>query len=255
MTNPVLCVILFSEAGENVSSAEYGIRGTEMLCAVLFDFDGTIADTIPAIRDGVNLTMREYGFPEHTLGETRTFINHGPRELIRRALPETYREDDAMIDRVLADYSRNYRSVCLRTDRTYDGIDRAIRTLHGDGWKIGVLSNKQDEMLRALTDAVLFPGTVDGVQGCVAGMPTKPDPYLTGLLTAALGVLPEECVMVGDSDVDLLTARAAGMRHVGVSWGYRDEAFLRKMGADAVAHDAGELLDLLQNYRKSEENT
>lgn len=217
-----------------------------MIQAVIFDFDGTIADTLPAIREGVNRTMRLYGYPEHSYDDIIRFINNGARELIRRAMPEIVREDEDQVTRVLTDYTRLYREVCLNTREAYPGIPELIAALH-EKLRIGVLSNKQDELVRRLTEQVLLPGSCDAAQGVYPGAPAKPDPFLPNRLASALGVKPQECAMIGDSDVDIATAMNAGMLHIGVSWGYRDEAFLRAHGACRIAHTPQELVALLQS--------
>ncbi len=213
--------------------------------AVIFDFDGTISDTIPAIREGVNLTMQSYGYPQHTDADIRRFINNGPRLLIQRAMPEGLREDASLLDRVLADYNVFYRSVCLHTNSTYAGIPELIAQLHKT-YRIGVLSNKQDEFVKALCRQVLPEGCVDAALGALAGHPTKPDPYLSLRIAAELGVAPAECVMIGDSDVDILTAKNAGMQHIGVSWGYRSADFLAAHGALRIANVPAEIKELLK---------
>lgn len=216
-----------------------------MPLAAIFDFDGTIADTIAAIREGVNLTMRKNGFPEHSHEAVQSFVNNGARQLIRLSLPAQLREDEATVDRVLADYDALYATVFRLTDRAYDGMPELIAELHTRGWRIGVLSNKQDVFVKALSEQVLLPGTFDAAQGVIAGQPTKPHPYFPQRIADALGVALSDCVMIGDSDVDLKTARNAGMRHVGVSWGYRSRDFLLQIGAQSVADTPGELRQML----------
>lgn len=218
-----------------------------MIRAVIFDLDGTIANTISAIREGVNLTMEKYGYPKHDDAAITSFINNGARELIRRAMPAEYREDEALVSRVLADYDALYGTVYLHTDRTYDGICELVAELHDSlGLKIAVLSNKQDPFVKALTAQLLPTCHCEAAQGVIYGKPTKPDRYLADLVAQKLGVSAEECVMVGDSDVDIRTAENAGMTHIGVSWGYRDEAFLRERGAKRVAATPAELLNLIR---------
>ena len=214
--------------------------------AILFDFDGTLADTIPAITEGINLTMRAYGFPTHTEEEVRSYINNGPRKLIQRALPKDLQSDEALLDRVLADYNVLYADVCEHTDRPYDGILALLRTLRSRGYKIGVLSNKQDHLLRKIAEGILPDGLYDTILGTVPNKPTKPDPAMTLQIARALDARPEDCIIVGDSDVDVKTAKAANMMHVGVSWGYRDEAFLRENGAVDVANTPEELLTMIE---------
>lgn len=217
-----------------------------MIRAIIFDLDGTLANTIPAIREGLNLTMKLYGYPEHTDAEVLTFINNGARELVRRAMPEALRSDEKTVSRVLADYDMLYATTYHHTNRTYDGIPKVVSALHARGLGIAVLSNKQDVFVKRLCAQLLPAGACDVAQGVVEGKPTKPDPYLSRLVAERLGVDTSECVMVGDSDVDVKTARAAGMAHIGVSWGYRDRAFLRENGAEAIADTPTQLLDMIE---------
>ena len=213
--------------------------------AIVFDLDGTIADTISAIAEGINLTMELYGFPTHTVAEARTYINNGPRMLIRRALPKERQEDEELIDRALADYNRFYQTVYLHTDRTYDGIPALLKSLRAEGYRIGVLSNKQDFLVGPLCEQ-LIPGLFDASLGSLPDHPTKPHPYLSQRIASMLGVNPEDCLMIGDSDVDIRTAQNAGMTHVGVTWGYRNGDFLRENGAIHLADTPEELLLKIQ---------
>lgn len=215
-----------------------------MIKAVLFDFDGTVANTLSALREGVNLTMDLFGYPEHTEDDILRFINHGARELIRSAMPEPLQHDEPLVDRVLKCYNEQLAKVFLHTDRAYDGIPELIRDLH-KRYKIGILSNKQDLFLRQLSEQVLLPGTFDATQGVIPGKPTKPDRYLSDRLAASLGVRAEECAMVGDSDVDILTAKNAGMYHIGVAWGFRSVDFLLANGAVRIAEKPRDVLRLL----------
>lgn len=216
--------------------------------AVLFDFDGTIADTIPAITEGVNLAMVELGLPTHTERDVLRFINHGARELVRQALPERLRADAAFLEHALAVYNRAYGSVYLHTRVPYAGMGELISDLHRT-LKIGVLSNKQDAFVRGLARQTLPAGSYDAAVGFEDGKPAKPDPYLSRKLAETLGVDPADCLMVGDSDVDIATARNAGMAHIGVSWGYRPAAFLRQAGAARVAATPAELAALIAEFR------
>ena len=213
--------------------------------AIIFDFDGTLADTIPAITVGVNNALCEMGHPSRTYSEVLGFINHGARELIRQALPPEYRDDAGYVDRALVIYNRTYAAAHLQTTCTYPGMDALVADLHRS-FRIGVLSNKQTFLLTDLTAQVLPAGSYDAVQGFESDHPGKPDPYLSRKIAAQLGVDPSECVMVGDSDVDILTARNAGMAHIGVSWGYRSAEFLYAAGASRVVSTVPELAAALR---------
>ncbi len=216
-----------------------------MIRAIIFDFDGTLADTIDALREAINMTMRQHGYPERSADEVRSFINHGARDLVRRALPTTLQDDETLLDGVLADYLENYRAVYLHTDRAYEGIPELISELRERGLRIAVLSNKPHLYMEGLCAQILPAGACDAVQGMILGKPSKPDPYLCHLVADKLGISPEECVMVGDSDVDIRTAKNAGMVPVSVSWGYRDKAFLRANGAEHIAATPNELRKIL----------
>ncbi len=216
--------------------------------AVVFDFDGTIADTIEAIREAINRTMRELGLEEHSYGDVLSFINNGARELVRRAIGEAPDGDAARIDRALAIYEKHYENTYALTDSTYDGMRELIERLHREGFRVGVLSNKQDPFVKRLCENVLAKGSYDLAQGALVGHPTKPHPFLSSLVADTLGVPAERCIMVGDSHVDVQTAVNAGMKHVGVTWGFRDAESLRQAGAtrlvDTVSELYGAIIDL-----------
>jgi len=219
-----------------------------MIRAVIFDFDGTLADTIPAIREALNATMRAYGYPEHSLDDVRSFINFGARRLVCQAMPRELQNDEALLDQVLETYEENYGQTYLQTKEAYAGLPELVRLLQiGYGMKIGVLSNKEHLFVSNLVPQVLEEDTFDAVQGNLPNKPSKPDPYLSRRIASMLGVAPEECVMVGDSDVDIRTAKNAGMIPVSVSWGYRDAAFLRENGAEFVAATVFELREILED--------
>ena len=218
-----------------------------MLRAVIFDLDGTLANTISGIREGVNRTMQAYGFPTHTNADILSFINNGARMLIKRAMPAEVREDDALLTRVLADYDAFYGQTYSHGVYPYEGIPKAVQALHGRlGLRIAVLSNKQDAYVKGLCEALLPAGVCELAQGVAPGMPAKPDVRLTQRVLDALGVAPHECVLVGDSNVDILTAEQAGMEHVSVTWGFRSEEFLRQNGARRIVHTPDELVRVIE---------
>lgn len=222
--------------------------------AVIFDFDGTIADTISAIREGINLVMDELGFARHTDAEVLTFVNHGSRELLRRALPASLRTDEDMVTHALSLYDKYYLTVCYHTDKTYPGVADLIERLHKKGYAIGILSNKQAPILERLAASLLKEGSVDAVQGVFPGAPVKPDPFLSNRILSRLGVAPADCIFVGDSDVDVATAKNAGMTHVAVTWGFASEEHLKSVGATRFAHTAEELETIIETIF-SEETT
>lgn len=216
------------------------------LKAIIFDFDGTVADTIEALKHGINLTMNELGYPESTTEDVLRNINNGARELIRRSLPSELQKDEDRVTEVLTLYRKMYDSVYLETKEPYNGIPEVFTELHKRGYLLAILSNKPDEYMGALAKALLPDGTYRISRGQRPGVAAKPDPKCVFTLTDELGVSPSECALVGDSNVDMLTAKNAGLLAVGVTWGYRTEEVLREAGADLIAHTPLSLLDIFQ---------
>ena len=211
--------------------------------ALIFDLDGTLADTIGAIRDGINDTMQSYGYPHKTYDQILHAIGNGSRNLVRRCMPEPDASDEKKVSAVLASYDLALARTHLHTRECYEGVREAIRELHARGYRLAVLSNKQDAYVKGLI-AQLFPdGEFEIVKGQTA-WPLKPDATVPRLIAHELCVDVRECAMVGDSDVDVLTAQNAGMISVGCAWGYRGRAVLEATGADVVIDRAEELTKL-----------
>ncbi len=212
--------------------------------ALIFDLDGTIADTIGAICDGINETMRAYDYPEKTYEDIRIAIGNGARLLVKRCMPADAAQDEQQVSRVLNTYDTAYAHTYLHTDRCYDGIPAAITALCARGYRIAVLSNKQDAFVKGLIAQLLPGGECEIVLGQTV-LPTKPDPTVPRLIAEQLGVSPTECVMIGDSEVDIATAKNAGMHSIGCAWGYRGREALSRAGADAVIDTPLELIEIL----------
>ncbi len=207
---------------------------------VILDLDGTIADTIGSIRDGVNLTMKKYNMPERSYEEIRLAIGNGARELIRHSLPDGAARDEKLIDRALADYHEFYGQTYINCDHCYDGMIESLRAMKKKGYTIAVLSNKQDVYVKALVKALLPEELI----ACAAGqtdLPKKPDPTVPLMIAKKLGFSAEETAFVGDSEVDVKTALNAGMYAVGCAWGYRDRELLIRTGAHCILERAQEL--------------
>lgn len=214
----------------------------------IFDLDGTAADTLEGITEALNRTMREGGYPTHTRESVLAFVNYNTRRYIEEALPPEARTDTE-IDRLLAIYNRHYKGTYTLTT-PYAGIPELLARLN-ERCLVAMNSNKQDEFVKALA-AQLFPeGTFIAAEGYRADRPSKPDPAMAYAImetaSARLGekLTPEQCVYIGDSDVDYMTARNAGMRCISVSWGYRSHEFLQALGDQPVATTVEELWDEL----------
>lgn len=211
--------------------------------ALIFDLDGTLADTIPAIADAVNMTLTELGFPTHTQDEIRSYIGQGPRHLISEALPKEIRTDEPqVIDKALEIYNQMYAKTYLNTNTLYDGLEDAIITL-SQYYKIAVLSNKQDEYVKNLVKQLLPEGICEIARGTVGGKPAKPDPAVALEIVEALGCSHYECMIIGDSDIDILTAENAEMDILSVSWGYVSKTKLIFKGAQEIIDTPEDLVE------------
>ena len=210
---------------------------------LMLDLDGTIVDTIDSIREAVNATLVSYGFPTRDREQIRTAIGNGAKALIRRSIPEEHQHDDALVSRVLADYDVRYGDTYDHIDGCYEGMAQSLRALAERGYTLAVLSNKQDAYVKKIV-SLLFPdGLVAMAQG-QTDMPKKPDPTVPLQMCRELGFLPEQTAFIGDSDVDILTGKNAGMMTVGCAWGFRPEEELVASGADRILHSGWELCDL-----------
>ena len=206
--------------------------------AILFDMDGTLLDTLTDMQAAVNYILEKYGYPTRTLEEVRRFVGNGNRLLAARAVPEGTPEET--VERVLQNFHKHYRTLCAVHTRPYEGVTELLKRLRAAGVRTAVISNKADYAVQALA-VRYFPGLFDAVAGEKEGIRRKPAP--DGVLAAlrTLGIDRKDAVYVGDSDVDVETARNAGLSCIAVAWGFRTEEVLRRSGAETVAHTMDEL--------------
>ncbi len=210
---------------------------------LILDLDGTIADTIESIREGVNLAMAKYGYPQRSYEEVRMAIGNGARELIRLSMPKNEAEDEALVSRVFADYHQMYGTTYAHCRACYEGMAETLMTLRERGYTLAVLSNKQDLYVKALVKQLLPEGLIAYAEGQTE-RPRKPDPTVPLWIAAVLGFSPAQTAFIGDSEVDIRTAQNAGMRSVGCAWGYRGEQALREAGTDVILQTPRELAHL-----------
>lgn len=214
-----------------------------MIKALIYDLDGTLADTLPSLCQAINMTMDHYGAPLRTCEDVRLAIGNGARMLVKRLLPDALANHEDKVTEALLYYNARYAETYTAAD-CYDGIQDAVTALCHRGYTSAVLSNKPDKYTVALC-RILFPeNTFALTRGQQEGVPTKPDPTAPLSIAARLGVKPEECAFIGDSEVDIRTAKNAGMMSVGCAWGYRSADGLRAEGADAVIDTPDQLLTL-----------
>ena len=219
--------------------------------ALIFDLDGTIADTINAIRDGLNATLNKYNYPEKTYDEVRRAIGNGALSLVRRCMPEPDASSEAKVKAVFTSYDLAYSHTYLHTRECYKGIPEVIDELGARGYLMAVLSNKQDPFVKGLVKQLLPNAHMELVMGQTK-LPKKPDPTVPRFIALRLCVSPYACAMIGDSEVDIETAHNAGMLAVGCSWGFRGREALVAAGADVIVDTPEELLALFGEIEQPE---
>ena len=217
-------------------------RSEKLIKAAIFDFDGTLANTLPDLKITLNLTRETYGLPPVTEDDILVHVNNHMPVYIRRMIPEL--GDEALWDEALQRYYVLYDDHYLSETVPYAGIPEMLMKLKAQGVKLAVMSNKNHSHILKMVDA-LFPNTFDSVWGTVPEVPAKPNPARAFLIADELGVDASEIAFVGDSDVDMLTACNAKTIPVGVAWGYRPADVLRENGAVYTPADSDELYDVL----------
>ncbi len=215
-----------------------------MIKAILFDLDGTLADSIKDLSTSTNLALEKNGYPTRQRAEFNYFVGDGMPKMIERALPETARDEDT-VKKVLADFLAHYSHHYADKTSSYEGVPELVDTLKKQGLIVAVVTNKEQDMANVVVERLYGEGTFDLIFGKQEGLPAKPDPTATLLAMKQLGVEPQECVFLGDSGVDVLTGVRSGAVPVGELWGYRDEAELLENGAQYIIERPEQLLDVL----------
>ena len=216
-----------------------------MFKAVIFDMDGTVADTLTSIAGFGNAALTAHGFPALDTELYRQLDGNGADVLIRRMLASTgMPHDETTVNTVRKTYDALYEANPTKLVTPYPGIIDMLKDIRAAGIKTAILSNKPDNMTCYIAEA-LFPGLFDIVHGQREGIPKKPDPTSARMLCEELGVTPAHCLYVGDSGVDMQTGHNAGIVSVGVTWGFRGKDELKENGADHLADTAEELRSII----------
>ena len=212
---------------------------------VIFDLDGTLLNTIDDLAVAVNYALAQCGYPQHEVSRYHMFVGNGIGKLLERALPEQVRSE-AEVMRMREIFMPYYDAHNAVLTRPYEGIVALLETLQSRGVMMAVASNKYHSATQQLI-AHYFP-TIRfvAVLGQREGVPVKPHPAIVDDILSTAGVTPEEVLYVGDSGVDMLTAAAAGVTSVGVTWGFRSEAELVDSGATYIINRADQLLNLIR---------
>ena len=205
------------------------------MTGILFDLDGTLLNTLEDLHDAVNHTLRTLGYPRRSLEEVRRFVGNGARRLMEQAVPEGADAEEAFT--VFKSY---YDTHCQIKTAPYEGIPQALKILAAR-YPLAIVSNKPDSAVKTLC-ADYFPGIY--ARGESADCPRKPAPDMVYKAMADIGV--ERCIYVGDSEVDVLTARNAGVPCLSVLWGFRDRWEMEAVGGTEFCENARDLVSMLE---------
>ena len=211
--------------------------------AAIFDLDGTLLDTIDDLKNSINHALSVCGYPPRTRAEVLAFVGNGVPRLVELAVPPG--TPAARRQAVLDAMNAHYAAHCAQLTRPYPGVTDVLRTLRAAGVRVAVVSNKPDYGVQELC-ARYFPGLLDSAVGMREGIRKKPYPDAVEAALAAFGVPPERAVYIGDSEVDVQTAKNAHTALISVDWGFRTHAQLVEAGAEHIVSDADALLALLR---------
>ncbi len=213
---------------------------------LIFDLDGTLADTLYTIRDAVNLCLRHFSLPERSYDEVKAAVGDGARLLLERSVPEDVLADSARFEEIFDFFGGCYVQTHDRVERCYDGLFDVVMTLRKQGHTLAVLSNKPDRLVGGIIKKLFPEGTFAFAMGQTE-QPKKPDPTVPRAKCRELGFLPCDTYFIGDSDVDIKTAKNAGFGSAAVSWGFRDRELLAALNPDVICDTPRELLEFFQN--------
>lgn len=210
--------------------------------AVIFDMDGTILNTLEDLTNATNYSLRQFGMPERSLEEVRMFVGNGIRKLVERAVPAGTPKEK--IDQILDVFLEYYEIHSADNTSPYPGILELVEKLKKSGIKTAVSTNKADVPAQEL-GREYFNGIFDLIVGQQDGLKVKPAPDSVNKILSILDIQKKDAIYIGDSDVDVQTAKNSGLDFIGVSWGFRGREFLEKNGAKNIVDNANEILDLV----------
>ena len=212
---------------------------------IIFDLDGTLADTVESITEAMNAALTEMGLPLRDEAYIRRSVGNGSRTLCVRVLPED-RRDDATVAKLLKIYDRTYGETYMHVKSLYPGMTDALEALHARGYKMAVFSNKQDAYVKNLCRALLPEGYFGAAEGQLDGRPIKPDLATALEICARLGIAPEDAVMVGDGETDVELSLRGGLTPVSVTWGFRSREQLAAAGGKIFVDSTADLPDIFE---------
>ena len=214
--------------------------------ACIFDLDGTLTNTLESMTYSVNLTLKEMGLSQITKDQCRMFVGNGARVLIVESLKVSGDPKASRIEEGMKIYGRIFDQNCTYHVTLYEGIPEMLKALKDRGIHLAVLSNKPDRQTVKVVKEIFGDNIFDYAQGQKDGIRRKPEPDGVWYLMEQMQVSKEECLYIGDSEVDLATGKAAGMKTILVSWGFRGRKALEEDGADCIVDSVDEILEIMR---------
>jgi phosphoglycolate phosphatase len=212
---------------------------------VIFDLDGTLIDSIPDIADSANIMLSNHDFPGHDQSSYIEWIGHGALRLIEQAVPGKH--DESFLKELLYEYRKIHTNACTIKTKVYNGIDSLLNFLAKENISISIFTNKPYSVTIKVVNYYLPDWKFAFVLGQLDGYPKKPDPSRALEIMKGLNLKAEEMVFIGDSDTDIKTGVAAGMRTIGVTWGYGKEQAMKDAGSTYIVHNTDRLINLLKD--------
>ena len=213
--------------------------------ACIFDLDGTLTNTLESMTYSVNLTLKEMGLSQITKDQCRMFVGNGARVLIEESLKVSGDPKASRIEEGMKIYGRIFDQNCTYHVTPYDGIEELLKRLKAQGVKLAVLSNKPHRQTVKVVREIFGEDVFDCAWGQQEGIQRKPDPEAVFKILEKLGGTKEECLYIGDSEVDVKTGHNAGVRTISAAWGFRTEEELKAAGAEVIIREPLELLQFV----------
>lgn len=216
---------------------------------IIFDMDGTLLDTLDDLADSVNYALETHGFPKREKEHVRAAIGNGVGKLIECCMPEAFREDE--YNKVLSTFKEYYEKHSNDKTHVFDGMIEMIKKLKEQGATVAIVSNKIDSAVQELAE-IYFPGLIDCVTGEREGVRRKPEPDVIFATLEKLDKSPKKAVYIGDTEVDIQTAKNAGIKGISITWGFRDPEVLAINEADEIVMSVEQLYEMLtENFARS----
>ena len=212
----------------------------------IFDLDGTLLNTLEDLKDAVNYSLSKFNYPKYTLEDIRLFVGNGVKKLIERALPNGLNNKD--FDECLSIFKKSYKENMYNKTYIYEGVIDMLKSLKDKGIKTAIVSNKFDLAVKELAQKY-FDGLIDIALGEneKEGIRKKPAPDTVFKVLKLMNLTQDDAIYIGDSDVDIMTAKNSSMPCISVTWGFRDKNFLLENGAKIIVYSPKEILNYIES--------